>query len=419
MKTVVLDDDPTGTQSATGVDVLLVWDGDLLVDTLRRTDSVYLQTNSRAVSEADAVALCDRVRGEIDRVRREVDPEVQVVLRGDSTLRGHVFAETDVFVGDDAAVLFVPAFPQGGRTTVDGVHRLVVDGVQVPVGETEFARDPVFGYTSSSLAGFVAERGGREAVPVVLDAVRTTSGTAVADALVRAAVGAFVTPDVETDDDVVLVAAGLAEARRRGRRVVVRSAAPLAAVLAGVASDGLLGRPIAETDRAVLVVCGSHTAASTAQLAALGAAGGVVEAVTIPTAAALLDPEAAAAAAVPEVRAALGRSRVVVLQSERVRRAEDDTLQHGERVMAALVRATAAVAREVDVVVTKGGITSAAIATDALHAARARVRGQVLAGVSVWDLDVLPGIAATTVVVPGNIGGPATLLDVVAAIRRG
>jgi hypothetical protein len=42
----------------------------------------------------------------------------------------------------------------------------------------------------------------------------------------------------------------------------------------------------------------------------------------------------------------------------------------------------------------------------------------VLTGVSVWDLDARPGTAATTVVVPGNVGGPSTLLDVVGAIRR-
>jgi hypothetical protein len=32
---------------------------------LREVDSVYLQTNSRAIDETAAVALCQRIRGEI------------------------------------------------------------------------------------------------------------------------------------------------------------------------------------------------------------------------------------------------------------------------------------------------------------------------------------------------------------------
>jgi hypothetical protein len=58
VKTVVLDDDPTGTQSATGVRVLLRWDAERLAAALADADAVYLQTNSRAVDEAAAVALC-------------------------------------------------------------------------------------------------------------------------------------------------------------------------------------------------------------------------------------------------------------------------------------------------------------------------------------------------------------------------
>ena len=65
MKTVVLDDDPTGTQSATGVRVLLRWDAEGLATALSEVDAVYLQTNSRAVDEAAAVALCTRIREQI------------------------------------------------------------------------------------------------------------------------------------------------------------------------------------------------------------------------------------------------------------------------------------------------------------------------------------------------------------------
>ncbi|WP_447944116.1 hypothetical protein [Microbacterium aurum] len=46
------------------------------------------------------------------------------------------------------------------------------------------------------------------------------------------------------------------------------------------------------------------------------------------------------------------------------------------------------------------------------------MRGQVLPGVSVWDLVSAEGEERLHVVVPGNVGGPEALIDVLAALRR-
>lgn len=45
-------------------------------------------------------------------------------------------------------------------------------------------------------------------------------------------------------------------------------------------------------------------------------------------------------------------------------------------------------------------------------ASRARVRGQLAAGISVWDY----ADGTAQVAVPGDVGGPCTLTDVVGAI---
>jgi uncharacterized protein YgbK (DUF1537 family) len=409
MKTVVLDDDPTGTQSATGVRVLLRWDADRLAAALDEVDAVYLQTNSRAVDEPAAVALCRRIRGEIDAAAERLGEPVQVVLRGDSTLRGHVFAETDVFV-DDEPILFLPAFPGGGRVTVGGVHYVEVDGERVPAHETEYARDPVFGFGHGDLVGYVRERGNRPATTVALDILRVRGPRAVADALLAAPAGTVVAPDAETDADIDLVHEGLLATRARGGRAVVRCAAPLAARCAGVASDGLLPPPVAGGGP-VLVVCGSHTSGATAQLAELHRRHGTT-ALVVDTEAALADSGAAGHAVVAAAEAALARSGVAVITSERERRPEHNTLAHGQAVMSALMAAVTELAPKVRVVVSKGGITSADVTTIGLGADQATVRGQVLAGVSVWDLDT----GTTCVIVPGNVGGPQTLVDIVAAL---
>jgi uncharacterized protein YgbK (DUF1537 family) len=415
MKTIVLDDDPTGTQSASGVTVLLESNADLLTEALRDNDSVYVQTNSRAIDEAAAVALVGAVRSDGLEAARRLGDDVRFVLRGDSTLRGHVFAESDVFAGDaaasDSVMVFVPAFPAGGRTTVDGVHLVSIDGVAIPAAETEYASDPVFGFQHSRLVDYVAEKSGRRGVHVPLQTVRDGG----LDAVLRGAdAGDVILPDVLDDDDILAIAAAIAAVQRAGRDIVVRCAAPLAAALAGVTSDGLLQTPLVPEPKRTLLVCGSHTIGATRQLEPVIAAWG--DAALVSTAAALADSAAAGADAADAASAQLDARRLAIVTSERSRSSEHNTLEHGSRVMEALTTAVRAVIESVDVVIAKGGITSADVARVGIGARSARVLGQVLPGVSVWDLTAFDGHRVLYVVVPGNVGGPDTLMRVLAAV---
>ena len=84
-----------------------------------------------------------------------------VVSRSDSTLRGHYPVETDVIekeLGPFDAHFLIPAFIEAGRITRDSVHYQRVEGKDIPVHETEFARDSVFGYKNSFLPDYVEER---------------------------------------------------------------------------------------------------------------------------------------------------------------------------------------------------------------------------------------------------------------------
>ncbi|MEU6247659.1 four-carbon acid sugar kinase family protein [Glycomyces sp. NPDC047010] len=410
MKTIVLDDDPTGTQAATGVTVLFDTSADLLVAALRRDDAVYVQTNSRALPEPEAVALARRIRADGLAAGERLGEAVRFVLRGDSTLRGHVFAETEVFLSGGGVMVFAPAFPDGGRTTRGGVHYVRVGDEELPADRSEYAQDPVFGYTEGTLADFAAARSGRKPVPVPLDAVR---GGGLDKAIASAPSGSVVLPDAVGAADIDAIAAAIEVAEARGVQVVVRSAAPLAAALAGVASDGLLPLPLTSDPGKVLLVCGSHTGGATSQLAPVVAAWGAP--VVVDTRAALADPEAEGRAAAAAVLAALEAQPVAVLTSERDRSAGHGTLAHGERVMAALTAAVREVLPRVDTVVAKGGITSAEVARTGIGASSALVLGQVLPGVSAWSLRGRDGRERRYAVVPGNVGGPETLTEVLAA----
>ena len=411
MKTVVLDDDPTGTQSATGVRVLLEFNADSIESALAEADSVYVQTNSRAIDEGAAIALVSAVRDDSLEAGRRLGVPVQFVLRGDSTLRGHVFAESEVFADPESVIVFVPAFPAGGRTTVEGVHYVELGGQRVAAHETELARDPIFPFTSSDLTAYVAEKSTRTATRVAAAVVRSGGFGA---ALLAASPGSVVVPDAETDDDIRAIAAGIRFAREHGLIAIVRSAAPLAAELAGVPSDGLLPTPLRAGPVRTLLACGSHTDGATAQLAEVVARFG--DAVVVDTDLAMRDASSEGARVASTALTDAATSGIAIISTERHRRAEHNTLADAERVMAALTAAVSAIAPSVEVVIAKGGITSAELARTGLGATSAWVLGQVLPGVSVWDLVTAEGDHKIYVVVPGNVGGPDTLVRILAAV---
>lgn len=413
VKTVILDDDPTGTQSAQHVRVLLDTSAKLIETELRTVDTLFLQTNSRAIDEASAVDLVRRIRDDTLRIARAQNYEVQFVLRGDSTLRGHVFAETEVFRGPDTLTVFAPAFPAGGRTTVDGVHLVHVHGHDVPAHETEYARDPVFGFSTGVLADYVAQRSTDPVVSISLPTIRANP-----DALTRvfteAPRRAILVPDAQCDSDISAIATAVAAARHHGRDIVVRCAAPLAAALGAVSSTGLLPLPVLTMSQPTLLVCGSHTTGATQQLAALTARFG--HPVTVNTTKALLDPDAAGESAARGLLDQLRNNGLAILSSERTRHDEHNSLDHGEKVMAALVAAVRKIAPHAGVVVAKGGITSAEVARGALCAQSGTVLGQIAAGVSAWRLDLPNNRSAVYIVVPGNVGDESTLVHALTAV---
>src|SRR5215211_7429955 len=134
---VVLDDDPTGTQTVRGVQVLIDPSIDDLAGALRdRPRVVFVLTNSRSLPEDGAVALARRLGRRIRAAARRSGRAVSLVSRSDSTLRGHFPAEVEALAAgaglEDAPVLLMPYLSEAGRITVDDVHYLVRDGTAVP-----------------------------------------------------------------------------------------------------------------------------------------------------------------------------------------------------------------------------------------------------------------------------------------------
>lgn len=413
-RVVVLDDDPTGTQSVANVEVILHPTLPAYQRFFRGTErTVYVLTNTRSFKQAAAVELVRKICVEIQQAASETEAEVSILLRGDSTLRGHVFAEMDVLAeaNHNAVLLFVPAFPDGGRVTLDGVHYLVSATGKIPVAQTEFARDATFGYRSVSMVEWVAERGqGRQALSLPLAQTRSQGAVALTRALLEAPAGMVVVPDAETNEDLEMLVQGLLEAEARGRAIVVRSASPFAALRAGLHPASVQPELTSQKNR-VLVVCGSHTEASSQQLARLEKHAG--PALTIPTDRLLAEGLALVVSHLADqVEQALTEQRFAILATERLRQARHNDLSIGARVMSALTAIVTRVAQSCDAVIAKGGITSAQVATEGLAATRAYVQGQLEPGVSLWNLTLSTGRTLPYAVIPGNIGHEQTLVHI-------
>jgi uncharacterized protein YgbK (DUF1537 family) len=224
-------------------------------------------------------------------------------------------------------------------------------------------------------------------------------------------------PDAETDDDIAVIAGGFRQATAGGRSVVLRCAAPLAAALAGTPGRTVTVPPLAG---GLLVVCGSHTAAASAQLAELArTAPAAADFLAVPTDAlrsrsrtAVLGDLAA------DAERRLERDGICVVATERTRRAAHSSQADGAMVMAGLMEVARALVPRAGAIISKGGITSADLVTEALGASSALVTGQLETGISLWDVMAVGGRSVPVAVVPGNVGDPGTLARLAALFRR-
>lgn len=439
---VVLDDDPTGTQSVADLPVLTGWSTDDLAWALRTGKSaVYVMTNSRSLDPVDAAVRNREVVIAALQASRETGVAVDFVSRSDSTLRGHFPLETDTIAACLAeqsgrtidAVVIVPAFGEAGRVTVGGVHYAgTVAGGFVPVGQTEFARDATFGYSSSDLREWVEEKtAGRyraaDVVALTLDVLRV-GPEAVAQVLSTLTGGVPVVVDCVEENDLRILALGLDLAQRAGKDLLYRVGPPFVRARIGqevhapltahdVARIHAAGR--GQLAAGGLVVVGSHMALTTRQLDVLRERRAPTEVEV--SVADVLDPvrrDAHLATVVRTVVDGLARGNVVVGTSRTLVTGEDgaSSLDIARRVSTAVIEVVQAVlaARPPRFVVAKGGITSSDVATRGLAIRRAVVRGPMLPGiVSLWEPSDGPARGIPFIVFAGNVGGDDSLVDVV------
>ncbi len=160
MKFVVIDDDPTGSQTVHDCLLLLKWDCSTLVKGFEsKSNLFFILANTRSLSENDAKLTIEEICKNLKTVitSQAYEEEIIFISRGDSTLRGHNFLEPNALnscLGPFDATFHIPAFIEGKRLTVNGSH--FVD--KTPINQTIFARDEIFGFETSNVKNLLFQK---------------------------------------------------------------------------------------------------------------------------------------------------------------------------------------------------------------------------------------------------------------------
>ena len=427
-KTIVaLDDDPTGTQTCYDVVVLTSWDVDLIVEELKKNPSIlFILTNSRSLPEKVAIEVAHEIGRNLLEARHRSGRNITLISRSDSTLRGHFPAEVDAVASasevPDSVRVLVPAFIEGGRFTIDDVHYVREDDTLVPVSETPFARDAVFGYTRSNLREWVEEktRGkvrASEVISISIDDIRKGGPAQVTTRLRLCPPGGVCIANACSHRDLAVLVMGLLKAGREGQKFIYRTSATFVPIRAGLPSGKLFEPPRAERASGSLVIVGSFVPKSTAQLENL-LKENTHHPIEINVADVLRshDSDSYARTITENVNGLLSAGKHVVIYTSRELQKGSDaesSLRINHLVSLFLVNIVRKLTVRPAFIIAKGGITSSDIASRGLMAKRALVLGQIIPGVPVWKLDAGSKFGDLLYVVfPGNVGDNQALVDV-------
>ncbi|MDZ8064505.1 MAG: four-carbon acid sugar kinase family protein [Nostoc sp. DedQUE08] len=419
-KIIVLDDDPTGSQTVHSCLLLMHWD----VETLRRglqDDSpiFFVLTNTRALTPESAASVTKEVCHNLKiALKAEGIDDFLVVSRSDSTLRGHYPIETDAIaqeLGPFDAHFLVPAFFEGGRITRDSVHYLMIAGVPTPVHETEFARDSVFSYHHSYLPKYVEEKTqGRIRAEVVERFLLADIRAGSLERLLQLHGNQCAVVDGETQDDLNRFAVDILAAASQGKRFLFRSAASILTAIAALPPQPIAAENMAQYVRQGkpgAVIVGSHVKKTTQQLEALLQLEGTVGIEV--NVARLLDDANQSAALLTEIQESTqaankaGKTPVVYTSRQELNFKDVKTrLEFGEKVSGLLMDIVRSLPSDIGFLISKGGITSNDVLSTGLALTSARLLGQILAGCSMVltpsDHPQFPDLPV--VLFPGNVG---------------
>lgn len=437
LKIIVLDDDPTGVQTVHDVSVYADWSVESMREGFAEKNKLFfVLTNSRGFTEEETIKAHREIVNNVEIAASEANMKYCIMNRSDSTLRGHFPLETRIVKEEmekrnswkvDGEIL-CPYFKEGGRFTLNNVHYVKYGNELVPAGQTEFAKDETFGYTSSNLCEYVEEKTkgefrAEDCVTISLELLRSMDYEGILKKLLSVKDYGKIIVNAIDDIDVKIFCTALYRAIAQGRHYTFRTAAALVKAFGNISDKAYLTREemvSKESEAGGIIVVGSHTAKTTAQLNELK---NISDITFIELNSDLVLEEGKLE---EETKRVLGMiqdlirkgTTVCVSTKRALLKVENDTpeeaLKRSVKISDALQKCVGELEVTPAFVVAKGGITSSDVGVKALRVKHAKVLGQIRPGIPVWQTGAesrFPGIPY--IIFPGNVGEIVTLREAV------
>jgi uncharacterized protein YgbK (DUF1537 family) len=428
---VVLDDDPTGTQTVHGISVVTNWSQETIDKEFSSTEvSVFfILTNSRSFRRRKAYEVAKTIAERVRVSSQKFHRKVMIVSRGDSTLRGHYQAETEALeIGldlKDCKQFLVPAFFEGGRYTIDDIHYMKNDDGFIPVGESPFAKDNTFGYQSSNLKEWISEKTDykilkEDVYSFSLSDLRDKGPKYITDVLKEHQNVKYFIVNATCYEDLESFALGYLNS---GLPAVIRSSASFVNAIANISKKPLLeNNSFENTVNGGLTIVGSYVPKTTEQLNKLMEDKSFafyeirVNEILLEINRVQMVKEAC-----EFIDVNISKNKEVVIYTSRAVKKGingDDSLQIVNKVSACLIEIVKGIKVTPKYILTKGGITSSDIAVESLGVKKAIVQGQIIPGVPVWRLGKetkFPNVPY--IIFPGNVGDSNALTNALTKLR--
>lgn len=422
---VILDDDPTGTQTVHDIPVITQWTEEVIEKEILNSPVFFILTNSRSLLPGEADNLGRLIGRRLQKAAAKYNKNLVVISRSDSTLRGHYPNEVNALASglgwNNAKHLLVPAFFEGGRYTYKDVHYVKEGDAFIPAAETPFAKDNTFGYASSDLKAWIAEKTkgevkDTEVKSLSLDVLRNRPTQAIQDIL-NGDTNHYIANATASCDMDAIALAGL----RSTARIIYRTGASFVNAIAGIQIRPLLEKDTIFTENRSnggLIVVGSYVPKTTRQL----------EYLKKHSKASFIKFDVAKMIRKGSMEKELTRigieidhsiqqqSNVVLYTAREVIKGDtkEESLKIVNQVSQNLIAIIKSLKNKPKYILTKGGITSSDIAVKALGVKRALVLGQAIKGVPVWRLDENAKFTELPYIVfPGNVGEDNTLFTII------
>ncbi|MCE4051485.1 hydroxyacid dehydrogenase [Bacillus sp. Au-Bac7] len=436
-KIIVLDDDPTGVQTVNNISVFTDWSKEAIEAGFQEDSSMFfILTNSRGLTVKETEEVHREIAENILSVASKLNKEFIIISRGDSTLRGHYPLETAVIrktleAGSSLKIdgeVILPYFKEGGRFTINNIHYVQTGTELIPAGETEFAKDRTFGYSSSHLGEWVEEKSNGEfpaknTLYISIEQLRAQEVDNIAEQLTAVTDFNKIVVNAADEADVKIFTAALVKAIQAGKNFLFRSAAALPKVIGGVQDRGLLTRGELvkeETTNGGLIIVGSHVKKTTEQLDKLKELTSI-EFIEFQTNL-VLEPDkfqAECERVIETVESLITAGKTVAVYTSRKRldlgeNKKEEELKLSVSISDAVTSIVTKLKVRPNFLVAKGGITSSDVGTKGLGVKRATVAGQIRPGIPVWitgEESKYPGMSY--VIFPGNVGTVDDLKTVV------